>query len=154
MLNSKLVSKPCKEICFCYKLDPKHDQNFKEHNFKRCRIHTRIHILRIPARISYTCVHTVFLTNKHRKNTHLTITQFLCLILNMYIKDWLTHKNNHLKNNNIQIREFPACLKNFRIRRPCQCTYTLHNLITLLRQFVSMYSASSSFDKENTTKIV
>ena len=117
------VSKPCKEICFCYKLDPKHDQNFKEHNFKRCRIHTRIHILRIPARISYTCVHTVFLTNKHRKKIHIN----LCLIIKC-IKDWLTHKKNHLKNNNIQIvlREFPACLKNFRIRRQCQCTVHIH----------------------------
>ena len=45
------------------------------------------------------------------KNTHKTITLFLCLIIKD-IKDWLTHKKNQLKNNNIQIREFPAWLEN------------------------------------------
>ena len=36
VLNSELVSEPCKQFCFCYKLDTKHDQNFIEHNFKHC----------------------------------------------------------------------------------------------------------------------
>ena len=31
VLNSKLVSEPCKKFCFCYKLDPKQYQNFIEH---------------------------------------------------------------------------------------------------------------------------
>ena len=66
-----------------------------------------IHVSSIPAQIGSTSVHTAFLTSKQRKNTHKTITRFLCLI----IKNWLTHKKNHLKNNNIQIYEFPACLK-------------------------------------------
>ena len=26
VLNSKLVSEPCKQFCFCCKIDPKHDQ--------------------------------------------------------------------------------------------------------------------------------
>ena len=53
---------------------------------------------------------------------------------------------------NIQNREFPAYLKNFRTRLytvPC-----IYNIIVLLRQFVSMYSSSSSFDLENTTNII
>ena len=54
---------------------------------------------------TYKCAHTSFLTNKHRKNTHKTIAQFLCLILK-HIKDWVTHKKNHLENNKIQIREY------------------------------------------------
>ena len=33
------------------------------------------------------------------------------------------------------------------------CSLCLYNVITLLRQFVSMYSSSSSFDKENTMSI-
>ena len=35
VLNSKVVSEPCKKFCFWYKLDPKHDQNFLEHIFKK-----------------------------------------------------------------------------------------------------------------------
>ena len=61
--------------------------------------------------------------------------------------DWLTHNKNYLKNNNIQMRDFPACLKNFRIR-----LYKVR--VTLQRQFVSMFSSLSSFDKENTKNVV
>ena len=43
VLNSKLVSEPCKKFCFCYKLNPKHDQNFIEQNFKHCYLYIRIH---------------------------------------------------------------------------------------------------------------
>ena len=34
VLNSKLVSEPCKQFCFCFKIDPKLGQNFIEHNFR------------------------------------------------------------------------------------------------------------------------
>ena len=34
VLNSELVSEPCKQFRFCSKIDPKHDQNFIEHNFR------------------------------------------------------------------------------------------------------------------------
>ena len=34
VLNSQLVSEPCKQFCFCRKIDPEHDQNFIEHNFR------------------------------------------------------------------------------------------------------------------------
>ena len=45
------------------------------------------------------------------------------------MKDWLTNNKNHLKNNDIQMPDFPACLKNFSIR-----LYKVR--VTLLRQFV------------------
>ena len=32
VLDFKLVSKPCKQVCFCCKFDPKHDRNFIEHD--------------------------------------------------------------------------------------------------------------------------
>ena len=99
VLNSKLVSEPCTQFCFCCKIDPKHDQNFIEHNFR--------HFLKTLhqgsyTRISHTCtresavhtsVHTTFLTNKHRKIP--IITQFLCLIFKD-IKDWFILRKNHL----------------------------------------------------------
>ena len=62
------------------------------------------------------------------------------------MKDWLTNNTNHLKNNDIQMPDFPACLKNFSIR-----LYKVR--VTLLRQFASMFSSFSSFDKENTTNV-
>ena len=33
VLNSKLVLEPCKKFVIWYKLDPKYDKNFIEHNF-------------------------------------------------------------------------------------------------------------------------
>ena len=72
----------------------------------------------------HASVQTAFLTNLNTKNTQKTVTQFLCLIFKD-IKDWLTHKKNHLKNNNIQICEFPACEKNFRIRLYRVRAYTM-----------------------------
>ena len=92
MLNSKLVSKPCKQFCFRYKLDPNHDQNFIEHNFRHCKLYIRVHTC-----ITHTC--------KNRR--HIPINTD---ILGLIFKDELKHKKNRLKNTNIQIREFPACL--------------------------------------------
>ena len=45
VLYSKLVSEPCKNInfCFCYILDPKHDQSIIEHNFKHFKLYIRVH---------------------------------------------------------------------------------------------------------------
>ena len=63
------------------------------------------------------------------------------------MKDWLTHNKNHLKNNDIHMRDFPAGLKNFSIR-----LYKVR--VTLLRQFALMFSSYSSFDKENSTNVV
>ena len=34
VLNSKLVSQPCKQLRFYCKIDPKHGQHFIEHNFR------------------------------------------------------------------------------------------------------------------------
>ena len=34
VLNCKLVSEPSKQLRFCCKIDPKHDQNFIEHYFR------------------------------------------------------------------------------------------------------------------------
>ena len=54
VLNSKLVSEPCKQFCLCCKIDPKHVQNFIEHNFR--------HFIRTLdqgsyIRIAHTCTH-------------------------------------------------------------------------------------------------
>ena len=65
---SNLVSEPCNQFCFCIKLYPKHVQNFIEH----CKLYIRVHTCKIS-------VHTAFLTKNHRKNTHKTRAQFLCL---------------------------------------------------------------------------
>ena len=81
VLNSKLVSEPCKQFCFCCKIDPKYVQNFIEPNFRHFfkTLHQGSH-----TRIAHTCtctrgtresavqisVHTAFLNNKHRKDTH------------------------------------------------------------------------------------
>ena len=35
VLNSKLVSEPCKKLRFCCKIDPNHDQNFIEYNSRQ-----------------------------------------------------------------------------------------------------------------------
>ena len=64
-----LHSEPCK-FCFCCKIDPKHDRNFIEHNFRHFfkTVHLSSH-----TRIGHTCtresavhasVHTTYLTNK------------------------------------------------------------------------------------------
>ena len=73
LLNSKLVSEPCKQFCFCCKTDPKHDQNFIEHNFRhfsknlhQCS-YTRIVHTCTRESVVHTTVHTTFLTNKHGK---------------------------------------------------------------------------------------
>ena len=142
VLDSKLVSQFVKKIVIVINVIP----NLIKISLNTNWILNTVNSISGSIRIANTCqigryiqVRTAFLTNKHRKNTHKTIEQFLCLI-----KDWLTHKKNQLKNK-IQFREFPACRKNFRI-----CLYTsspcLYNVITLLRQFVSIYSSSSSFD--------
>ena len=125
VLNSKYVSEPYEQFCFCYKLDPKHDQNFIKNHFRHCKLRP-VHVhARIGGTFTNNSVHTAFLTNKKQNFfLHKTITQFLCLIFKD-IKDWLTHKKNHLKNSNIQIREFPACLENFRIRLYTVCVYTM-----------------------------
>ena len=77
VLNSQLESEPCKQFCFCRKIDPEHDKNFIEHYFR--------HFFRnstsgfIYTRIAHTCtresavhssVYTTFLIDKHRKNTY------------------------------------------------------------------------------------
>ena len=59
VLNSELVSEPCKQFCFCYKLDPKHDQNFIEHNFRNCKLYIKAH-----TRIEHTS------TNRQYKSAH------------------------------------------------------------------------------------
>ena len=91
VINSKLVTEPCKQFCCC-KIDPKHDQKFIEHNFrhffKNCTP-----VLRIPA--LHTSVYITFLTDKQR-NKYKLITQFLCLIFKD-IKDWLTNKKSPFK---------------------------------------------------------
>ena len=50
VLNSKLASEPLKN-CFCYKLDPKHDPIFLEHNFKHSKVYLKVHtrIAHVPA---------------------------------------------------------------------------------------------------------
>ena len=66
VLNSKLlVSEPCKQFCFCCKIDPKHVKNFTEHNFRHFfkilhqGSHTRIaHTLNILQNL-YICSRTV-----------------------------------------------------------------------------------------------
>ena len=47
VLNSKLVSETCEQFCICYKLYPKHDQNFIEHNFRHCKHYIRVSCSRI-----------------------------------------------------------------------------------------------------------
>ena len=79
VLNSKLLSEPCKQFCFSCKIDPKHDKNFIEHNFRHfLKLYIRDYYTRIEG-IAHTCtresavhtsVYTTFLTDKHRKNTH------------------------------------------------------------------------------------
>ena len=67
VLNSRVVLIRAKilKTCFCYKLDPKHSQNFIEiHNFKHCKQYIRVHTrMLIPARIGgtymYMCAHSV-----------------------------------------------------------------------------------------------
>ena len=51
VLNSKLASEPLKKTCFCYKLDPKHDPIFIEHNFKHSKVYLKVHtrIAHVPA---------------------------------------------------------------------------------------------------------
>ena len=44
--QSKLVSTPCKQFCFCYTLGPNYDQNYIKHNFRQCKF---IHVSRILA---------------------------------------------------------------------------------------------------------
>ena len=76
VLNSKLVSEPCKQFCFCFKIDHKHGQNIIEHNFlqffKTLHQGSYTHIVHTCTREStvHTGVHTTFLINEHRKNTH------------------------------------------------------------------------------------
>ena len=41
-LNSNLVSEPGEQFCFCYKLDPKHDQNFIKQNLRLCIVYIRV----------------------------------------------------------------------------------------------------------------
>ena len=89
------------------------------------------------------CEHRI-LTNKHRK-IHIKLSHNLCAWYSKTLRIGWLRKRNHLKINSIQIREFPACLKNFRI-----CLYTVrvykYNVITLLLQSVSMYTSFSSVD--------
>ena len=63
VLNSKVVSGPCEQFCFCYKLDPKHDRNFIKHNLKL--------YIRVQTRNAHTCPNRRYvyynLTNKHGK---------------------------------------------------------------------------------------
>ena len=94
----------------------------------------------------HTSAHTTFLTKKHRKNTHES-QNFCAWYLNT--KDWLTLNKDQLKNNNIHLLVW----KHIRIRLYTVLVYK-YNVITFLWQLVSMYSSISSFDKENTAKIV
>ena len=56
-----------------------------------------LNLIHVPARIGgNTSVHTTVLTNKQRKNTHKTITQFLCLIFKDILY-WLTHEKISFK---------------------------------------------------------
>ena len=64
VLNSKLISEPCKQFCFCCKIDPKHDKNLIEYNFRHY-IKTLHH--GSYTRIAHTCtlesaVHTCVYT--------------------------------------------------------------------------------------------
>ena len=85
---------------FLWNLNPKHDQNFMEQNFKRFKFYIRIH-----TRINHTCTNRWYIQvstqhfwpQKHRKSTHKTITQFLCLIFKD-IKDLRTHITIYSKN--------------------------------------------------------
>ena len=52
VLNSKLASEPFKKTVFdIYKLDPKHDPIFIEHNFKHSKVYLKVHtrIAHVPA---------------------------------------------------------------------------------------------------------
>ena len=65
VLNSKLVSEPCKQFCFCCKIDPKHDKNFIEQNFRQ--FFKNLHQGQGPSCIANTCtresaVHTCVYT--------------------------------------------------------------------------------------------
>ena len=157
LLNSKFVSKPCKHLCFCYKLDPMHYQNFIEHNFRHCKLYIRVH-----TRIAHTCTNRRyciqvctqhFWPNKDRKKTNKTITKFLCLIFKDK-KDWLTHKKNHFK----KFKTTFNCVNSLLVWKTLGSAYIqfvyIHNVIELLRLLVSMYSSSCSGDKENTTNMV
>ena len=42
VLNSKWISEPCEQFCFCYKFNHKHDQIFIKHNFRHCKLHIRV----------------------------------------------------------------------------------------------------------------
>ena len=64
VLNSKLVSEPCKLFCFCCKIDPKHVQNFIEHNFR--------HFLKILHQSSHTRItHTCACTRESAVHDHI-----------------------------------------------------------------------------------
>ena len=111
---------------FFDKLDPKHAQNFREHNFKHCKLYIRVH-----TRIAHTCMYRRYIqmcTQQFRPmnivKIHIKLSHSFCLLFKD-IKDWQTHKKNFLKNNNFQICEFPACLKNFRIRLFTVRVYTV-----------------------------
>ena len=116
VFNSKLVSLRC----FRCKLDPKHVEDIIEHIFKYYKpyifvLHMYLDYLLESA--VYTSVHTPFLINKHTK-IHIKLSQSFCAwySVSKYIKDCLSSKKNHLKNNIIQISELPASFKkNFRI---------------------------------------
>ena len=79
VLNSQLVSEPCK-FCFCCKIDPKDERNFIEHSFRHfskslhqgssTRIaHTGLQVCTRKSAV-HSSVYTTFLIDKHRKNTH------------------------------------------------------------------------------------
>ena len=65
MLNSKLATDPCKQFCFYCKIDPKHDQNFKEDNFGHFFLNSAsgfiyTYIAHTCTRESAVSVHTTF----------------------------------------------------------------------------------------------
>ena len=75
VLNSKLVSEPCKHFWVFCKIDPKHDQNFIEHILRLFENSTSGFIYTdctyrsalVNRRSILVSVHTTFLINKHRK---------------------------------------------------------------------------------------
>ena len=75
VLNSKLVSEPCKQFCFGCRVDPEHDQNFIKHNFRHFfkTLHqgSYTHIAHTSTRESavHTSMHTAFRENTQNYHT-------------------------------------------------------------------------------------
>ena len=136
LLTSKTVLEPCKRFYYCYKLHPKHDQNFRRIRFQR---------LSTLQQVSYT-VHIAYL---HRSVVNTSGQFFLTKIIYIklivwyfktpgivqFIKTTVWREKKHFRELSARLKKIPTRLSRVSV------------LLALLRKFVSM--SLWSFDKEN-----